>query len=312
MEWVRINFIGRLMGLSVTLVLAIPCIAYSRASGLKVSAHNSFSSPFDSVINQLEGSTRQRSVIASSRANRSKSYEVNDCIKSLVDTLDVPVRERNQRNSVSSYRGRFDRAEHHNRLTQSVFLQEQPVKIVKKRESKENINTLIDLTHKRVDTVDQEFLEALNTFKNNRDFGQLALQHVIDLLDIELNLVRHLVAGHTGAMVQTALDDRNALLQRTIPVAVTLYDTILTLATYDNKHAATLRRRTMNGKKLPKALTSYDQKLFLSTIENKIEQYREVIRNMQYSVNQYAAVAQHHDIGHEQEKIMHDYLQELT
>lgn len=288
-------------------LLGIACLAQSRVNGYSPHMQDTVSQAFDAVIGSLQGKEKQISTSAGQFTPVENAHALNNNILSFVNKLDKQLPAK-----VKKTYAQDERQEHTKPINVRAIEEPNPTQIVLKTKPKEFINTSLDMINKSIDISDQDFYAALDRFKHNRDFGQLALQHVIDLLDAELNLVRHLAVGHTGAAVQEALDDRNGLLQRTIPLAVTLYDTILTVATHDSKHNATLNNRTNNGKRLQKALTAYDQKIFLSTIENKIEQYKEIMKTLQYNVTVDTTLAYNSDIYDEHQKVINKYLQIVT
>lgn len=248
-------------GLFMLVFMSASLLAYSRARGYRSGSGSSLSQAFDAVIAQLDGG--KSSVRLDREYDRfernARARGVDTCIQSFIDKLD--------------------------RSSNSTQVPESIVSVREHNTSHNAVNMSIDWVNKYIDTPNQDFSMALNRFKQSPDFGQLALQQVIDLLGAELHLVHHLASGRTGASVQTALDERNRLLQRTIPLAATMYDTIITAATCDNSYNATIGNRTRQGKKLPKALTIYDKKMFLSSLEQAIEQYQEVMRTMQSNLN---------------------------
>lgn len=290
-------------------LMSVNSIIEAGAHNYRVNSQNSVSNTFDAVISSLESSNKQVRKSIGNSVPATKPRDLNGTIQSFVDTLNTRANSKPIENYDVAYT-KHAQAQHKEPSNQTPPVQTSPVSLSSRNKPKAVINTSLDWMNKTINVSDQDFNTALNSFKRNRDFGQLAVQHVIDLLDVELNLVRHLVAGHTGASVQAALDDRNSLLLRTIPLAVTLYDTILTVATNDNKHNATLNNRINNGKRLPKALTIYDQKMFLSSIENKIEQYQDVMRNIQHTLAYQSAPINQDDFQDEREKMVNDYLAE--
>lgn len=260
---------------------------------------DSMTNAFDAVINQLDGKRKQVPQYHTATMPESKSNAVDNYIQALVNSIDVTTRSSIARKNslvsrqiirqpiVQEVMPEVQNEEDYPRKRRASLRKphKKSVQVVVKSKPKKAavINTSIDWEDKDVDISTDDFESALNNFKDHKDFGQVALQQVIDLLDAELNLVRQLVAGNTGAAVQEALDERNILLQRTIPLVVAMYDRILTIATYDNKHNETLNRQLNHGKRLLKSLTAYDQKLFLSTLENKIERYQAIMRDLQHA-----------------------------
>jgi hypothetical protein len=282
--------------LFLTILASGVCQSY--AHRYRAHARESLDTLFDEAITQLSPRVTSGS---NSRLPKSTKNDVNNCIQSFVDSLgarcSVPV----AKNSVRSY----SQPTHNRPRLQST-------RLLIKNKPREALSNSIDFLSNPVDLSDQDFYNALDRFKQNRDFGQLALQHVIDLLDDELNLVRHLIAGHTGIVMQGALDKRNNTLHHTIPLAIDLYDTILSVSTYVDKHAERLNRHTMDGKRLPKALTAYDQKMFLSNLENNIEKYQAIIRDLQHNVQTNVIAANQSNLTDERTQAINKYLQTLT
>lgn len=241
------------------------------------SSRDSLSNAFDAAIAQLD--QKEIPPVSYMRENFShgKSDGINTYIQDLIDTLDG-YSVRNKKPYVATYDqwNTHSNKEFNDNMSQATSIKNR-INIDQINEDRAEKTGSI-LGNQDIDTI-------LHRFKQNRDFGQLALQQVLDLLDLEQSVVRHLVAGRTGAHLQDALEKRNALLHRTIPLAVNMYDAILTAATQNNTYNVMLSKRTGQGKKLLKALTTYDQKMFMLKLEKNIENYQHIIKKLQQDLN---------------------------
>jgi hypothetical protein len=114
----------------------------------------------------------------------------------------------------------------------------------------------------------------------------MALQRVIDILEEDLMLVHCLLSGHTGMMVQDALESRDTLLQKSPPSIVCMYNNIMDLVTYDEQVNSALYRNYMehNCKLCPRALCWYDRRDFLFDMYDKLEHYTGLLHMMQSDV----------------------------
>jgi hypothetical protein len=134
--------------------------------------------------------------------------------------------------------------------------------------------------------LERDFDAMLNNFKKNRVLSQLATQQVINLLDVELEIVQALLANHTGAIMQNLLEERNNLINTSIPVAVDMYDVIIALATVNNTYNEQIKMNNRKGKKLLKTLNTFDKKEFLSIVEESMQRYQDIMRKVQNQVSE--------------------------
>lgn len=133
-------------------------------------------------------------------------------------------------------------------------------------------------------TVQEEelFRDIFARFKESKDYGEIALQNVVDLLDHELKLVRLLSSGRTGAAIDSALDIRNERMQYSSPSIVFVYNKIMDLVTYDYLHSRVMLQQVKNNKRLSSALSHSAKKAFLLRMEEKLMQYQKIIRQFQH------------------------------
>ena len=125
---------------------------------------------------------------------------------------------------------------------------------------------------------------ALRQVRQRADFGELGMQKVLTLLDLELNIVDHLLAGETGYGIEQAMQGRNNVLHHSIPSVVQLYDMVLDLATTHAQLEKRLRTYAARHEKgLWRALDSGDKHAFLLHMADTLEYYYNMIQNMQYA-----------------------------
>jgi len=134
--------------------------------------------------------------------------------------------------------------------------------------------------------IQEYFNQALDRFKKTKDYGEISLQSIIDLLGFESKVVQHLLANHTGAAVEYALDRRNSRLECSTPSVMYMYDTILNLATFDTRYKQPMINAIQRNKQLARALSQSEQQQFLCIMQDRLNYYRTVLRALQCAIAQ--------------------------
>jgi hypothetical protein len=147
--------------------------------------------------------------------------------------------------------------------------------IVKRDPERERIvHTKIKLEH------------ALTRFRRQPDFGQIGLQSILDLVDVELAIVDGLLDGVKGYRLERIVHERNKIVMRALPVVLKTYDHVLSLATMDAALEQKIRNAMAreNGH-LANALNYEDKETFLLRMADGLEYYYQVIEDIQYALS---------------------------
>ena len=127
-----------------------------------------------------------------------------------------------------------------------------------------------------------ELVKALDTFRTTRDFGEVSIQGVMNLLQAELCIVDLLLDGHTGYAVEKAVNKRNKKLSRSIPSVAFMYDKIVDIACYNELLNPKIYQQTQKKHKAFKsALNIHDKKFFLREMKDKLNHYVGIMHVMQ-------------------------------
>lgn len=105
------------------------------------------------------------------------------------------------------------------------------------------------------------------------DFGETGLQQILNLLNIELLIIKCLIKDDNKSMLQEAVEERNQVMRVSSPSVIRVYDMILDVATQD----ANVGSGLYHDKR--------DKKLFLWQVKDKLEQYAAKIKDMQYEIS---------------------------
>jgi len=109
-----------------------------------------------------------------------------------------------------------------------------------------------------------------------------SLEEVVNLLDLEIKLIRSILGQKTGQEVQALLSKRNKLLHSAIKTSVSAYEMIMKFATNSNK------------KSRPSVA---EKKQYLSHVFDVLNQYRAELGYKQYCVkNSTSALQQHPEV----------------
>ena len=120
----------------------------------------------------------------------------------------------------------------------------------------------------------QALLEKnLVQLKWRADFGETGLQQILNLLNIELLIIKCLIKDDNKSMLQEAVEERNQVMRVSSPSVIRVYDMILDVATQDANVGSDLYH------------DKRDKKLFLWQVKDKLEQYLAKIKNMQYEIS---------------------------
>ncbi|HDY89820.1 MAG TPA: hypothetical protein ENH82_17100 [bacterium] len=120
--------------------------------------------------------------------------------------------------------------------------------------------------------------------------GEGAVQHLLLILDLEFDILEHLLAGNTGRRVDDALRERNNAIKKSNQVVIAAYDGLIELATtYGNEDDIGGRlyhycvRKSKRAAKSP--MISPAKKKFLLHMMCVLERYYEIIEKMQRVAN---------------------------
>jgi len=149
----------------------------------------------------------------------------------------------------------------------------------------ENHPSLESIIQDRYAVMKSDFNNALELFKETYDYGEMALQNIIDLLTVELRVVHNLLIGTTGATQERAVDKRNARLEMSTPSVVYIYNKVIDLVMNSQLLNEEIYRGCACKKQLVNSLNGYNQRLFLKHVEQKLRQYRKHIYEMQYDIS---------------------------
>ena len=116
--------------------------------------------------------------------------------------------------------------------------------------------------------------------------GEGAVQHLLLILDLEFDILEHLLAGNTGQRVDSALKERNNTIKNGNQIVVGAYDMLMELATtYGNEDDIGGRLYHYCVRKSKRAMKSSmispAKKKFLLHMMCVLERYYEIIEKMQ-------------------------------
>jgi len=97
---------------------------------------------------------------------------------------------------------------------------------------------------------------AMENFRSSRNYGEISIQQLLNLLRSELRLVHQLMNRESGCQIESFTRKRNKKLDCSIPSVVNVYDAVMDLATYDEN---------INPRNL--SLAHRDRMLFLRNME---------------------------------------------
>jgi hypothetical protein len=130
----------------------------------------------------------------------------------------------------------------------------------------------------------EDLKKAFENFENSSDYGEAKLQHVMNLLETDLVIVKHLLCGDTGWVIEEAVMMRNDLLAHSMPSVAFMYDKILDTVMYDETTNRKLYDSGTCGRSLATALNWRHKKCFLTSMRDKIDHYLGLMRAMQCNV----------------------------
>ena len=117
--------------------------------------------------------------------------------------------------------------------------------------------------------------KVLVQLKWRSDFGEMGLQQILNLLNVEIFITDCMIKGDSGLLLSEAVQQRSNLLQSSAPSVSNVYNMILDEATFNNQIDSPF----------PESLPTNDKKLFLWQVKDKLEYYYSKIQEMQYDIS---------------------------
>lgn len=131
------------------------------------------------------------------------------------------------------------------------------------------------------DALKQELKEAIAAFRSSQYINEISYQRLIDLLQVEIDVVHHLLRGDAGGSLGHVLDIRSQSILHGTPSEMYVYNTVLNLGTYDEKlehHEGEVSAQSKNR---------IERELFLRRLLDTMVYYRAALRNMLYEISIY-------------------------
>lgn len=124
-------------------------------------------------------------------------------------------------------------------------------------------------------------LEAeLHKFKGQSLDAEFCLNHIFQLLNIELEIADSLIDGKTGLPVNQLIDRRNKLIMRTVPSVIRVYDLLMNYATADASLLCKLRNVIDRQERLWTVLFYDEREHFLCHMTDIFETYYKALKNI--------------------------------
>ena len=106
--------------------------------------------------------------------------------------------------------------------------------------------------------------QLMNLLKDLSATGEVAIQQVIKLIDLELEIINNLLHRTNAHIIQQIVAKRDVLLEISLPTAIEVYDMILSIAAAENGERESIARAP-----------------FLRNMMERLEQYHLIIKTMQ-------------------------------
>ena len=113
--------------------------------------------------------------------------------------------------------------------------------------------------------------------------GEGAVQRLLLLLDLEFEILEHLLACHTGQLIERSVRERNEAIQTSPPLITAAYDKIFDLATTygsDDTGARLYHYCVRKSKRAHQATNPQGKKKFLMRVMYELENYYSMIEKM--------------------------------
>lgn len=118
--------------------------------------------------------------------------------------------------------------------------------------------------------------------------GEGAVQRLLLLLDLEFDILEHLLAGNVGKHVENAVQERNRCIKTCLPQVVTAYDTILDVSTTygnDDTGSRLYHYCVRKSKDTKQTSPSRSRKKFLMKVMYELEKYYSMLEKMQRTLS---------------------------
>ena len=127
--------------------------------------------------------------------------------------------------------------------------------------------------------------KKLMSLARKADFGEIGMQAILNLLDLEIEVVDLLLNGDNGYVVEQAVKAKQHTLQQTMLSAVQIHDMILNVATLNADLEMKLQKYMRGHKKrLHHALSLDNKQAFLDHMRYTLGHYYSTIENTQYEM----------------------------
>ncbi len=133
-------------------------------------------------------------------------------------------------------------------------------------------------------TKQEKFNQCMHCLQQVVSSGDDAVLRVLHLIDLEFDILEHLLAGNTGQVVDRAVQERNATIKNSLSPIIEAYDKVLDLATIygtDDTGARLYHYWVRKSKRAKQATTSQGKKKFLMRVMYELEKYYAMIEKMQ-------------------------------
>lgn len=120
----------------------------------------------------------------------------------------------------------------------------------------------------------------LHAFKGRSIDAEFCLNHMLRLLDCELEIADCLIDGKTGLPINQLIDRRNRLIAQTVPSVVRVYDLLMNYATADASLLCKLRNVINQQQRLWTVLFYDEREHFLSHMTDIFESYYKALKNI--------------------------------
>ena len=128
--------------------------------------------------------------------------------------------------------------------------------------------------------------QCMHCLRQVVNVGDSAVQRLLLLLDLEFEILEHLLAGNVGKHVERSVQERNSSIKTSLPQIVTAYDAILDLSTTygsDDTGARLYHYCVRKSKDSNQNSPSHGKKKFLMRVMYELEKYYSMLEKMQHN-----------------------------
>jgi len=129
----------------------------------------------------------------------------------------------------------------------------------------------------------REVEKELKRFKSGGSYSELNVQVVLGLLDAEIELVDHLLAGSRGTEIERALSVCGNQIKKAPPSVLLLYDKFLDLTTFSQDLFVRNKGALESQEPLVLSLNSIEKCAYLKRMRATLNFYAASLRSMQYN-----------------------------